>query len=64
MSRKNLKLRLRWRTVEDDVALVFDKQGWAHLEAEARTRGTSAEEMVSVAVVELIGKIVEQTEVA
>lgn len=61
MSTAIMKMSLSWPAVEGDVALVFDKQGWSHLEAEAQKRGICAEEMVSVAVVELTGKIVKMT---
>jgi hypothetical protein len=53
---KHVHVKLRWRTYKGKVALVF-KEGWEHFEAEARNRKIDTEEMISIEVVRLVGKI-------
>lgn len=52
------KLTLSWSFPEDESAvLTFDKKAWALFQTEAVRECASAEELISVTVVNLIGKI-------
>jgi len=52
-----IRLKLTWEYPETGALLKFDKYAWALLQSAADKRGIEPEEMISVAVARLVGKI-------
>lgn len=56
------RLKLSWSFPESGGAvLTFDQTTWTVLQVTAKQKSTDAEEMISVAVAELLGKILKYT---
>jgi hypothetical protein len=52
------RLSLEWRDLDaEQTALVFDKETWKAYETTAELRGINAEEMITRAVVGLLGQV-------
>jgi hypothetical protein len=53
-------LRLSWKHPgKQGATLIFDKRAWKLFQAEAKTRDIAAEEMIFVAVAQLLGRIIK-----
>jgi hypothetical protein len=53
-----IRLNLEWKILDDNrVALVFDKTSWVALQTMADSRGLDTSEMITEAVVKLLGPV-------
>jgi hypothetical protein len=54
-----IKLNLEWQLIDGNrVALIFDKSSWMAFQTTAETRGIETTDMISEAVVKLLGPAV------
>jgi hypothetical protein len=54
---RTLRFKLSWRFPDNGAVLTFNEPAWSALQSAARTQGFDADEMISLVVAGLVGRI-------